>query len=80
MSTKDICNSTAGLNAALLQIFFSDNEIFENIVPKFSDFLLVIQKYVYLTVLQTPVFPLKPQKEVYFFFGSPCTFSGFVST
>ena len=30
-----------------------------------------IQKYVYLAVLQTPVFPFKPQKEVYFFLGHP---------
>ena len=32
---------------------------------------MVIQKYVYLTVSQTPVFPLKPQKEVYFFLDHP---------
>ena len=32
---------------------------------------IVIQKYVYSTVSQTPVFPMKPQKEVYFFLGHP---------
>ena len=50
ISTKDICNSTVGLNTALLQIFFSDNEIFKSICPKESDFLLGIQKYVYVAV------------------------------
>ena len=34
ISTKDICNSAVGLNTALLQIFFSDNEIFESDGPK----------------------------------------------
>ena len=36
------------------------NEIFERMGPILSDFLLGIKK------LQTPVFPLKLQKEVYF--------------
>ena len=56
---------------------FSNNEIFESIGPKQSDFLLVIKKYVHLSSLQTPVFPLKPQKEIYFFLGHPVYFIDF---
>ena len=42
ISVKDICNSAVGLNTALLKIYFSDNEIFESIGPKQSDFMLGI--------------------------------------
>ena len=65
ISTKDIC-------------IFSDNEIFESIAQKQSNISLGIQKYVYLAVLQTPVFPLKPPKEVYFFLGHPVPGSGII--
>ena len=39
---------------------------------------LGIQKYVVLAVLQTPVFPLKPPKKVYFFLGHPVPGSGII--
>ena len=34
ISTEYICNSTVGLDTALLKFFFSDNEIFERIALK----------------------------------------------
>ena len=57
-------------------LVFSDNDFLEITGPNWPEFLLGIQKYVYLAVLQTPVFPLKPQKEVYFFLGHPVPGSG----
>ena len=45
----------------------SDKEIFESIDLKKSNFSLGFQKYVYIAVLQTPMFPPKKQKRYTFF-------------
>ena len=62
----------------VLYFFSPDNDFLEITGPNWSEFLLGIQKYVYLAVLQTPLFPLKPQKEVYFFLGHPVPGSGII--
>ena len=43
-----------GLILHYYKYVFSDNEIYERICPKWSDFLLGIKKYVDLVVLQAP--------------------------
>ena len=54
-----------------MNIHFLTMKSLKLLVRHLSNFSLGIQKYVYLAVLQTTVFPLKPQKDVYFFLGHP---------
>ena len=64
--TRCICNCAADLNSAFNQDYiFSDNKIFESIGQKQQPFSLGIQKYVFLAILQAPMFTLKPPKVVY---------------
>ena len=79
ISSKDILNRAVNVNTALYKYLFSDNEIFERMGPKQSDFSMGIQIYVYLAVLQTHVLPLKTQKVVYFFWNTRYDDKSFIS-